>query len=154
MTRRIRDYDEDYITNHTPARLGWKLLAVGLAIMAVLCVAGFVIKWATAATDVVSPANVKAQWQFAYDYQEQLNAIAANWCTLRREELSEQDPSVRSQRTSQRLAVETLYATRQAEFDGRLADAFRGKVVAPPDVPRTAEPLPAKTARLCPESRN
>lgn len=141
MTRRIGDYDEAYVRRQTPARLGWKLLGVFLAVGVVLTLTGVAFGWFRTAVGVVSPDNVKAQWQFAYDYSESLNAIAGQWCTARQAEDTESNADAKVQRTSQRIAIEQNYDRVKATFDARLADTFRAKLVKPADVPDRAPTL-------------
>lgn len=145
MGRRIRDYDEDYVLNQRPARLGWKILGVVVAVALVLGCVGFAFRWLNAGAEVVSPQNVKAQWQFAYDYDEALAGAARQWCTIRQAEVQAPEGSdAQVQRASQRIAVEQLYARNKAEYDARLRDAFRAKWVKPSDVPVRAPALEEK----------
>lgn len=145
MGRQLRDYDEEVVTNWFGRQTvgGLALKVFGVLVVLSLCLTGghFAFGWFNTAVEVVSPTNVKAQWQFAYDYHENLKAIANNWCSLKKAEEAETNPDYKTQRISQRLAVETQYRTKQAEYDGRLDDAFRAKIVAPPDVPRHAPTL-------------
>lgn len=145
MMRRIRDYNEDDILNQSPARLGLKILGVVLAIMFLLGGTAFVINWIKTGVDVVSPENVKAQWQFAYDYSESLEGIAQNYCTAKQAEADAVTQDERLQRSSQRIAHEQNYNRVAAEYNGRLRDAFRAGLVKPPDVPDQA-PLLRETA--------
>jgi hypothetical protein len=144
--RQIRDYDEEHVTSwigrQTPLGIFVKVILVPLVVLSICLTGGhFVFGWFNTAVEVVSPTNVKAQWQFAYDYHENLKAIANNWCTMKKAEDAEANPDYKTQRVSQRLAVETQYRTVQAQYDGRLDDAFRARIVAPPDVPRRAPTL-------------
>lgn len=149
--KRIKDYKEDDFTSQTPLGLGLKITGLVIALVLFFGVIGFAFSWFSTAAKVVSPANVTAQWRFAYDYDTSLEQIATQWCTLKKAEDAETNPDYKVQRVSQRLATETLYASVSATYNGRLADAFRAKLVAPPDVPRTAPVLTTKTIRLCPK---
>lgn len=142
--KRIGDYDEQYVKNKTPIGLTVKIVAIALAIGLIMLAGHFVFGWFKAATDVVGPTNVKSQWQFAYDYDASLKAVAQNWCTARKAELEETNTDAKIQRGTQRIAIEQNYARVKGEYDGRLRDAFRGGLVAPPDVPKQAPDL--KTA--------
>lgn len=152
--KRIGDYTEEgaqsWFQRQTVAGLVLKITGVVIALMLFFGAIGFVAGWFNEAVKVISPANVKEQWRFAYDYDASLEAIATQWCSLKAVENAETNPDYKAQRISQRLATETRYAAVAAEYDGRLADAFRAKIVAPPDVPHTAPLLTEKTARLCP----
>lgn len=149
--RRIEDYDESWLKRQTPLGLFLKLVGAMIVVALVCGGVGWVGGWFKTGAEVVGPANVKAQWQFAYDYNESLRAIASNWCTLRKEELAvgqRGDADALNQRSSQRLATETNYDKTKAEYDGRLRDAFRAGLVAPPDVPKTAPTLQEKLAEI------
>lgn len=149
--RQLQDYDEEQVTSwigrQTPLSFFLKVVLVPVVVLS-LCLTGghFAFGWFNTGVQVISPENVKAQWQFAYDYDAALKAIANNWCTLKKAEDAETNPDYKTQRVSQRLAVETQYRTKQAEFDGRLRDAFRAKLVAPPDVPHQAPSLETQVA--------
>lgn len=148
MMRRLRDYDENYFADQTPAKLGLKLLGVFLAVGAILVVVGLGFGWFKAGTDIISPDNVKKQWQFAYDYNASLEGIANQWCTATKAEKAETTPDYRVQRTNQRIAIEQQYDRVRAEYNGRLQDAFRAKLVKPSDVPDQAPMLTQMVSQL------
>jgi hypothetical protein len=151
--RRIRDYDEDYVSERvggmTPLGLFMRALGVVVVIVLIFGVTGFVLGWFNAGKDVVSPTNVKAQWQFAYDNDSALDAIALQYCTAQKAETTETDPSAKVQRTDQRIAIENNYARVAADYDGRLRDAFRARLVRPRDVPTRAPTLAENVADNC-----
>ena len=148
--RRIGEYDEEYVEGYvkrqTPLSLTLKILAVVVGLSICLGGVGWALGWFKTGVDIISPDNVKKQWEFAYTYDESLTAIANNWCTFKRAEDAETDREVKPQRVSQRLAVETQYRNVQASYDAALDNAFKAKLVAPPDVPRRAPTLEAKVA--------
>lgn len=148
MPRQFRDYNEDYIGSQTPARFGWKVLGAGVAVTVVLLLVGLGFGWFKPGVDIVSPDNVKSQWQFAYDTEAQLDAIALQWCTAQKAETASVTTDERLQRSSQRIAVEQNYARVAASYNGRLADAFRAKWVKPSDVPDQAPLLTAAVDRI------
>lgn len=150
MGRQLRDYDEGYIGSQTPAKLGWKILGVVLAVLFVLGVVGFGIRWINAGAAIVSPENVKSQWQFVYDQDAALKAIASQWCTAQKAEDASLTNDERLQRGSQRIAIEQNYDRNKAIYDGRLRDAFRAKWVRPPDmdIPDQAPNLQQTVAKL------
>lgn len=143
--RQIKDIDEDAVVGwwgrQTLGGLAIKFIAVVVALAICTGAGHFAFGWFDTAKKVVSPENVTEQWRFAYDYHENLKSIAVNWCTFKKDEQAETNAEVRAQIASQRRAVETQYRTVQATYDGRLDDAFRAKLVAPPDVPRHAPTL-------------
>lgn len=146
--RRVGDYNAEYVRRQTPLGIAAKLLGIALAIGLVFMVVGFAAGWFRATTAVVSPENVKAQWQFAYDYDASLKAIAGQWCTAKAAEVAETNPDFKAQRTSQRIAVEQNYDRVKGVYDARLADAFRAKLVRPSGVPTRAPALKDTTAAV------
>lgn len=141
MGRTIGEYNEQYLRRQRPWLLWLKILGAATFIGVTVTVLAFACSWGGAARDVVSPENVRAQWQFSYDYSESLRGVAGNWCTARRTELETVDPTARDQRVTQRIAIENNYRRVQNEYDARLADAFRAKLVRPGDVPARAPTL-------------
>ena len=143
--RRIGDYSEEkavtWLQRQTLGGLALKFIAVVVALS--LCATGghFLFGWFNTGVQVVSPDNVKAQWQFAYDYDASLKAIAKQWCTARQNEIAETNPEYRVQFQVQRTGIENNYQRVKSEYDGRLRDAFRARLVKPPDVPQAAPEL-------------
>jgi hypothetical protein len=129
-----------------------KAVAVAVAAFVALVVGGtalgFALNWGQAAVQVVSPDNVRAQWQFAYTYDESLGALAGNWCTAKQSETAEKDPDYRSQLGVQRRAYENQYRSVEAQYNAALRNAFKAKLVKPSDVPSTAPTLDQKVQAL------
>lgn len=138
--RKVSEYDESWLKRQTPLGLFLKICGAVVAMVVIVTLIGIPLGWYNAGRDIISPANVKAQWQFAYDYDAGMREIANNWCSYREAELSAPAED-RSQRASQRLAQESLYRTRAAEYNGRVADAFRARLVKPADLPNPAPDL-------------
>lgn len=122
---------------------GEAVAGCGCAILLVIAViaGAFALGWLNGLLHIGSFENVSAQWQFAYDYDEKLQAIARQDCTAKAAEAAETDPNLKSQRTSQRIAIENNYDRVASEYNARLRDAFRAKLVRPPDVPDHAPTL-------------
>ncbi|MGZ6005170.1 MAG: hypothetical protein ACXWLH_03380 [Candidatus Saccharimonadales bacterium] len=153
--KQIGQYNGDeavtWLKRQTPLGLVLKFVGLLIAIMVVTGILGFARGWWDTAVKVVSPENVTKQWKFAYSYDKSLTASAQQWCSVKGAEVQATDPDERSQRTSQRLAIELNYSRIQAQYDAALANAFEAKYVKPPDVPRTAPTLQDKTEVLCPK---
>lgn len=151
MGRKLREYDEEYVGGLTLGGLFLRVLG-GLIVVALVCGGiSWAAGWIKTGADVVGPENVKAQWQFAYDYNESLRASASNWCTLRKQEVqaaNSGDRDTMNQRGSQRIATEQLYEKNKSEYDARLQDAFRAKWVKPGDVPTSAPTLEEKLTEI------
>lgn len=148
MKRALRDYNEDYFGSQTLAKLAWKIVGGVIVVAIVVMLLGLGLGWFKAGTNIISPDNVKGQWQFAYDTEAQLDQIGVQWCTAQKAETAAVGQDERLQRTSQRIAVEQNYARVAATYNGRLSDAFRAKLVKPADVPDQAPPLTAVVLRL------
>lgn len=125
----------------------WGVIA-GLWILA-LTLALVLPGWLVQPTEILDPDNVRAQWRFAYDYDEALQAIAKQVCQAEHAVADAESVEVREQRRSQLLAREANYARVKAEYDARLRDAFRAGWVKPPDVPRRAPALWEMKERVC-----
>lgn len=128
-----------------------KLAVYGAAVVLGTIVALFLLTWLLTLLGIIGPQNVKAQWQFAYDYDNSLRAIAGNVCQARADEAKATTDIERNQRTSQRIAQETNYRRVEAQYDAQLQDAFRAKLVKPADVP-TQAPTLAEATSACPSS--
>lgn len=127
--------------------LSWWLWLIGVIV--VVGVTFWVLRWLSVPGQVVSPENVRAQWAFAYQYEESLRASALQVCQTEKALNSATSDSEKSQRRSQLLAFEQNYTRIQATYDGRLRDAFQAKLVKPVDVPDRAPTLEQNKARVC-----
>lgn len=124
-------------------------LGVVVAVIA-LTAASLALGWFGTAAHVISPQNVTSQWQFAYDYDRSLTAIAGQVCVAKQAVASASTTDERTQRESQLLAITNNYLRVEAEYDARLANAFEAKLVRPSDVPAQAPTLAQATAETCP----
>lgn len=134
------DFEEagGWLKRQTPLGLALKIVLVFVVIGLLGAGCGLVGGWFGEAKRQVSVQNVKARWQFAYDYDRSLAAIAGQWCTAKKAEAAATDPNERIQRTSQRIAIENNYNRVEAQYDAALRDAFRSKYIRPSDVPTQA----------------
>lgn len=123
---------------------------VGVMLLsAVFAVLGLVGGWFNAGVNIVSPQHVAQEWQFAYDFEKSLDALGRQHCIAVQAAAAETDPQAKTQRTTQAIQIAELYQQREAQFDSELADAFRARLVAPPDVPHTAPTIAETEARVC-----
>jgi hypothetical protein len=124
----------------------WVLASIGtiLVLGLVFGVLGFVLGWYRADTDVVSPQNVKAQYQDAYTNFEALKATAGDVCSALAAIDAETDPDARSQRVSEELAYEQNYRRIAADYDAAYDNVFQAEHVGPADLPHTAPGLDAE----------
>lgn len=145
--KKIREYDEGWVENQSPMALWVKIVAAVVVALIVACAGSFVFRWLNTGANVISPENVTQQWQFAYEYDRSLTAIAQNWCTAKTVE-DQATGDAKDQRVSQRVAQENLYRAKEAQYDAALANAFKAKLVRPPDVPAQAPTLEQKVLSL------
>ena len=122
---------------------GFVALVIGLTAL------GFALDWFGTGVKIVSPENVKAQYEFAYQDTRALRADATNVCG----ELHVlADPTVsadeKTSRRSQLLAYQQLYAKTEADYDARVANVFQAKLVKPSDVPLVSPTLQEMEATL------
>lgn len=125
-----------------------KFLLFVLVLGVVLTLVSFACSWLNEGKRIVSPANVRAQYGLAYDDYEAMGALASQACRI--ETVAEgADPAVKSQRETQLLAIENRYDTVAAEYEARIEDLFRAKVVRPRDLPARAPTLEDRKAEVC-----
>jgi hypothetical protein len=146
--KRIGDLSEDDFDQYTVGGILWRGVAAIVAIGVVVLLLGLGLGWFDAATKVISPTNVKAQFQHAYTDYESLKATAGNVCTARAAAEKEPNPDVRSQRETQAITYENNYRRIQADYDAAYDDAFRAKHVGPRDLPRPAPGLDAMLGEI------
>lgn len=120
-----------------------------LLLVVVVLVFGFAAGWLSLPFDLFGRPNVQAQWTWAYDQYESLQATAQQICTAEGAVQSAQTESERTQRTTQLIAYEQNYARLAADYDARMRNAFEAGLVAPPDVPRRAPTLADMKAGVC-----
>ncbi|HZX49908.1 MAG TPA: hypothetical protein VFE94_02030 [Candidatus Paceibacterota bacterium] len=134
---------------------GWVFRVIGIVVLLVVVIGAlnFVFAWVGAGRDVASPENVQAQWRFAYDTIEDLEAIARNVCNaetaLQESNNANADSNTVEQRRSHLLAFQNNYERVANDYDGQVRDAFRGGLVKPPDVPERAPSLKANKLVVC-----
>jgi hypothetical protein len=131
----------------------WGCIAIVAVLAMSVCtgVVGFAGGWWDTGVKVVSPENVKAQFQFAYDDIKAMNAVASNVCSAIKSRdgyTKGSEPYI--QRDSQVQAYEQNYQRIAAEYNAHMADMFRAKYVKPSDVPSTAPTLQESMSNLCP----
>lgn len=129
----------------------WYLWLLALIVLAGMVggIVSWVGGWAAVPVRVTSAENVQKQWEFAYRYDESLQAAARQVCSAEKGVAESSSDTERTQRRSQALAYEQNYARIEAEFNAKLRNAFEAKYVAPPDVPKRASTLTEMKAKVC-----
>lgn len=137
----FRDIRPDKKT--TGFTMGWLIWLI-LVLAAIGLIAGtvnFATSWLSQPAKIYGVENVREQWKFAYTYNQSLGAIQDQFCTADRAVADSADNVERSQRVTQRIAIENNYARVAAQYDAALQNAFEGGLVRPSDVPETAAAL-------------
>jgi len=147
-------HDDEYSSEvgwfrrQTPIGLLFKTIGVFLIFGIIFTVIGLLSGWFSTGANIISPQHVSSEWDFAYTYDKSLTASALNWCSAKKAEDAETDPAIKVQRVSQTLAREANYNSIQARYNAELANAFKAKLVKPPDVPRQAPTLSEKVEQI------
>ncbi len=130
--------------------LKWVFWGIGILVLLsiVLIPVGLALGWGRAAANVVSPDNVKKQWAFAYQYDEDLQATARNVCIAEKAVADAPDANAQNQRQSQLIAQQSNYNRIEADYNAKLRNAFEAKLVKPSDVPDKAPSLPEMKKRV------
>lgn len=131
-------------------RWGCGIIAVLVLLSAIGAFTNYIGLWGQAAVTVISPENVKAQFQAAYDDINALNAVGQNICTLAKARDAEPNADLKSQRESQVLAQEQNFQRIQNHYNAYIHDAFRAKYVRPRDLPDPAPTEQSVTSQYCP----
>lgn len=119
--------------------LKWVLVLVVIGL--IIGVIGFVGGWFNAGKQIISPANVKAQYAGAYSRWE---ALKATTCNVKGEQTlvdNATDPTIKVQYQQQLSAYQQNYVRVAADYDAAYDNAFQAKHVGPSDIPRVAPTL-------------
>jgi hypothetical protein len=120
-----------------------------LVLSAFFSLIGFACGWYNTGKEIISPANVKAQYALAYDDYEAMGAMAKQACRVDKALATATTDAEKSQRTTQLLAIENNYDRVAGEYNARIDDLFRAKIVRPRDLPADAPSLEDRKAEVC-----
>lgn len=131
-----------------PVRTGFRWGVITAAIVALIIFVGgvgkFVFGWGSAAVNVVSPANVTAQYQAIIEGYESLEAAAANACDAERSGQASstliEDPA---------FAYAAQYRKIAVSYNRRQANIFEARKVGPKGYPKKAPTLKEMQAEIC-----
>jgi hypothetical protein len=118
--------------------IGWiiALMLIGTGLGLAGNALGWFSAWVQQPAKIYSVENVRAQWAFAYTYEESLRTAARNVCSVR--QLIDTNPNLTeneaSQRRTQLMTLEQNYNRIQAAYDAKLRNAFEARLVKPTDV--------------------
>lgn len=110
---------------------------------------GFTQGWFRAATDIVSPDNVKRQHAQVIGKYEDLIAAADNTCTV--QEAGESEVTDRSATfvESPTLAYEATFRSIVADYNASVDNLFEAGIVAPPGYPESVDLKSLDTTDWC-----
>jgi hypothetical protein len=109
---------------------------------------GLAARWFAQPAQILSPENVRAQWAFAYTYEESLAASARQVCVAEAAVKAATTDAEGSARRSQLFAIQQNYARIEGEYNAKLRNAFEAKLVRPDDVPTIAPTLAQMRVRV------
>jgi hypothetical protein len=139
-------------------KTGAKYWVIGLAIIVALVITGsivsFFLGWFQTGVDIISPDNVREQWQFAYEFEESLSAIAQQICNAQSAYDMATSDNERSQRLTHLLGYQNNYVSVAATYNARMRNNFEAGLVKPNDVQELAPTLDSLMQLYCPSSSN
>lgn len=125
----------------------WSVVGVILALLVVFVV-GFATKWFGTAVDVVSPNNVKAQYEQVIDKFEAMSASAKNACTVQKSSLTENKRSATLVEDPM-LAYSATFNRNVADYNSAMDNLFKAKIVAPAGYPSSVDVNQIDTEDWC-----
>lgn len=141
LRKPFSEMEGDDFDGMTPLGVAWRVLLAIIVLGVLGTVLSFAFGWFNAGVEVISPANVKAQFSHAYEDYESLKATAGNVCGAQQAVVDEPDPSIKSQRRTQLIAYQQTYRRIQADYDAAYDNAFKAKHVGPRDLPHDSPSL-------------
>lgn len=123
--------------------LGKWILLVVVCLFLVSGIWFVAIRWLQQPAEIISPENVRRQWEFAYNLEEDLWAQARIYCAaqeaLALTDLGDQNAV--NQRITHITVAEQNYSRMVSDYNARLRNLFEAGVVKPPDVVERAPSL-------------
>lgn len=145
-------YDEIPLPDRKLFGITMRWIFFGVGVLVVLSILlgsiGWVLGWFAVPAQITSPQNVRAQWQWAYNTEEDLKASARNYCAAAVAYEQTTNEFYKEQRYSQVLVQEQNYNRIASDYNARLRNAFEAGLVAPPDVMPRAGALSETVNRL------
>lgn len=151
-------YEKRYVGEGDRIRTGnvvRDIIKYGVILMLTLGVLGGIAtytglagRWLAQPAQILSPENVRAQWAFAYTYEESLAASARQVCIAEAAVKTATTDTEATARRSQLIAIQQNYARIEGEYNAKLRNAFEAKLVRPDDVPAIAPTLTQMRTRV------
>lgn len=130
----------------TTLQYGFVVIAVFAALAIVGGIVSFGLGWFNAGAEIVSPNNVRDQYQHVIEDYEALEASAANACGAKRTASGPDDPVLVENPT---LAYEAKYRSIAVDYNRRQLNIFEAKLVGPKGYPRYAPTLREMKREVC-----
>jgi hypothetical protein len=132
----------------TGAKVTFSCLGIIVVLAIVFGVTGLALGWFRTATEVVSPANVKAQHEQVIGKYESMIAAAGNACTVQGSDgkSSEKSPTLVE---SPVLAYEATFRRIVADYNASVDNLFKAGIVAPPGYPESVDLKSIDTTDWC-----
>jgi hypothetical protein len=132
----------DRLTRHP---IGWGVAAV-VGIVLLVGALNFAFGWIGAATSVVEPANVKAQYRAVITDWNAMEVAAENACGAENSGNNEQGPTLLEDPA---FAYKAQYRHITVDYNARQNNLFEAERVGPGGYPKRAPSLPDMQARVC-----
>lgn len=113
---------------------------------------GYSLDWFGAGAKIVSAQHVEEQFAVAYQGYANLKKTAQQVCIAEKavsEARATGDTAVFTQRQSQLIAIASNYSRIAGDYDAEMQNVFKGKLVAPSELPKTAPPLAEMKSQVC-----
>lgn len=130
----------------TIAKWFFGIVGVILALSVFFGAIGFVAGWFDTGRDIVSPANVKAQYHAVIEDWQGMEAAAANACQAKEAARNQDDPTLVEH---PELAYNAQYRHIRVDYNRRQQNLFEAKHVGPKGYPRNAPTLKEMQRKVC-----
>lgn len=105
--------------------------------------------WFSGEANLRSFEHVRQTYSEAFTDANGMDANARQACRLKAQIATETDPSVKTQRESQLLAIENNYDRVKGDYDAYMADHFKGGIIRPRQLPYPYPSLTDREAVVC-----
>lgn len=139
------DRGERYGNSFTNHPILW-ILAVIVTVVILSTVGNFACGWFNAGKDIISPANVKAQYHAVIEDYQSLQAEAANVCQAKDAQQNSNSPTFLEDPA---FAYAAKYRQTAVDYNERQNNFFEAKEVGPKGYPSTAPTLEEMQAQVC-----
>jgi hypothetical protein len=139
------DRGETWGGRFTRHPFGWGFASI-IGVVVVVLALGWLIGWFNAATEVVSPANVRTQYHAVITDWNAMGVAAENACNASDSGNSEQGPTLLEDPA---FAYKAQYRHITVDYNARQNNIFEAEQVGPSGYPRVAPTLSQMQRRVC-----